>query len=278
MTDEKITTEAEAIAALAAQPVVLQPGGVPYLVLPEGWTVKEVEADLAVPLRKRGTVRVKEVDSFIDVCKRYGSLADCNIYLNVDYAKQQIVATAIFNDHADGDGEPGWRDHRAIFEPAFSEEWRRWTRANKMEMEQAKLANFFEDNLADIVPVDKLPSGSDVLTFVTRLEETRKVKYGSAVNLQNGMVQIEFVEESGDGATKGRLEVFREFAIGIRPFFNGDGYEIRALLRYRINRNSGDIFFWYELKRPDRVLEEASKGLIETIRTKTGMPIIFGEP
>lgn len=277
MTNENLTTEAEAIAKLAATPKVLQPGGVPYLALPEGWTAKGVENDLPVPLRKNGSVQIHEVNSFIDVCKRYGSLAACNIYLDVDYAKQHIVATAIFNDHADGDGAAGWRDHRAIFRPTLSEEWKRWNLHNKIEMTQIKLANFLEDNIADIVPGDKLPSGSDVLTFVTKLEETRKVKYGSAINLQNGMVQIEFIEE-GDSATKGRLELFREFAIGIRPFFNGEGYEIRALLRYRIERNTGQIVFWYELKRPDRILEEASKELIETIRSKTGLPIIFGEP
>lgn len=277
MTDEKITTEAEAIAKLAATPKVLQPGGVPYLVFPDGWRAEDVEHDLPSPLRKQGYIQIHEVNSFIDVCKRYGSLAACNVYLDVDYAKQNIAAIAIFNDHADGDGVAGWRDHRAIFKPAFSEEWKRWNLHNKIEMTQIKLANFLEDNIADIVPGDKLPSGSDVLTFVTKLEETRKVKYGSAINLQNGMVQIEFIEE-GDSATKGRLELFREFAIGIRPFFNGEGYEIRALLRYRIERNTGQITFWYELKRPDRVLEEASKELIETIRSKTGLPIIFGEP
>ena len=277
MTDEKIKTEAEAIAALAAKPMVLGADGVPYLVLPAGWTSEDLGHELPTPLRKKGYVQVHEVHSFIDVCKRYGSLAACNIYLDVDYAKQHIVATAVFNDHTDGDGAPGWRDHRAIFKPALSEEWNRWTKSNKIEMTQVKLAHFLEDNIADIVPVDKLPSGSDVLTFVSKLEDTRKVKYGSAVNLQNGMVQIEFIED-GDTATKGRLELFREFALGIRPFFNGDGYEIRAFLRYRIDRNTGQIVFWYELKRPDRVLEEASKELIDTIRTKTGMPIIFGEP
>lgn len=40
------------------------------------------------------------------------------------------------------------------------------------------------------------------LLFVAAMQETRKVKYGSAVNLQNGMVQIEFIED-GDSGTKG---------------------------------------------------------------------------
>lgn len=207
--------------------------------------------------------------------KGQGSLSNCNIYLDVDYAAQKVKATAVFNDH--GEDAAGWQDHRAVFTPRFSEEWKRWNANNKQPQDQIKLAHFLEENIGDIVAPEgsKLPSGADVLTFVSRLEETRKVKYGSGVNLQNGMVQLEFVED-GDSATKGKLDLFREFAIGVRPFFNGDAYQVRAFLRYRIDRNTGGITFWYELQRPDRVLEDACKATIESIRAKTGMPVIFG--
>lgn len=274
-------TEAAAVAALAQKPLVEVIEGVPHLLMPStggSWTVTNLDKLLPNPRRKEAALTVHELDSFIEVVKRYGSLASCNLYLNVDYAKQQVKATAIFDDHADGDGKPGWRDHHATFEPRFSEEWRRWNANNKQQMEQVKLAHFLEENIGDIVsPLASLPNGSDILAFVSKLEETRKVKYGSGVNLQNGMVQLEFIEE-GDNGTKGKLEMFREFAIGIRPFFNGDAYQVRAFLRYRIDRNTGGITFWYELQRPDRVLEDASKAMIETMRTKTGMPVIFGAP
>ena len=161
----------------------------------------------------------------------------------------------------------------------MSVEWDNWTKINKLPMEQEAFANFIEANIADITSPEgyDLPTGADMLTFVSALEETRKVKYGSAVNLQNGLVQIEFTEDSDTGQ-KGKLNLFREFAIGIRPFFNGDGYEMRAFLRYRIDRNTAQIKFWYELKRPDKVLEDAAKVVIEAIRTQTGMPVFFATP
>lgn len=220
-----------------------------------------------------------DVDSFIATLKRHGSLATCNVYLDVDYAANKVHAVAIFNDHADGNGAPGWRDFRCTFQPRFGEEWKRWTANHKQAMEQVKFAHFLEENIGDIVAVEgtKLPSGADMLTFVTALTETRKVKYGSGVNLQNGMVQIEFIEE-GDNGTKGKLELFREFAIGVRPFFNGEGYQVRAWLRYRIDRNTGAIAFWYELQRHDKALEDASRAVIEKIRAEAGASVVFGKP
>ena len=220
-----------------------------------------------------------DVDSFIDIAKRQGSLTSSSIYLDVNYRLLKIKATAVFNDHTDKADEAGWRDHRAVYEPIVSSEWDTWIKMNKESMGQEVFSAFIEANIADITspPNSNLPTGADMLTFVTALEETRKVKYGSAINLQNGMVQIEFTEDSDTGQ-KGKLNLFREFAIGIRPFFNGDAYEMRAFLRYRIDRNTAQIKFWYELKRADKVLEDAAKVVIEAIRTQTGMPVFFATP
>lgn len=279
--DENQKTEAQAVAELIKQPFVIDVNGTPVLLLPQEngqWNHTDLSAMLPMPLRKRGALSIHEVDSFIDHSKKQGSLTNTNIYLDVDYVKQHIQATAVFNDDSDGK-EAGWKDHRATFTPRIGEEWRRWNESNKRHMDQETFANFLQDNISDInAGADsKLPSGSDVLTFVSKLEETRTVKYGSSVNTQNGMVQLEYIEQ-GDDNTKGKLEVFKEFGLGLRPFFNGEAYAIRALLRYRIDRNSGAIKFWYELQRPDRTLEDACKQLIEKIKNGTGFPVIFGAP
>lgn len=272
-------TEAEAIAEISAKPSLHNESGNPFAYVPAGWVRDDFRYLLPNPRRKTGHYNLHEVESFIDIVKRQGSLANCNIYLNVDYGKQKINAIAIFNDHADGDGPAGWRDHSAIYEPKFSEEWRRWTAHSGKHMTQIELGNFLEGNISDIAtPVGTtLPTGSEVLSFVTALQETRKVKYGSTIDLANGMKQIEFIEEGSD-AQKGKLSIFREFALGIRPFINGQAYELRAYLRYRVDRNNGNITFWYELQRPDRLLEDACRKIVHDIKTKTGMPVLFGSP
>ncbi|MEO6146547.1 MAG: DUF2303 family protein [Sulfuriferula sp.] len=278
-TETVSNTEAEAIANIAAKPIMMEVQGTPIVFSPINMVSRTLAELLPTPTRKSGRVHLHESDSFIDYVKRHGSLASCNIYLDVDYAKQHVKATAVFNDHADGDGLPGWRDHRAEFMPRFTEEWSRWSKNNVLPKSQTDFATFLETNIGDITSPEnsKMPSGADVLTFVSQLQETRKVKYGSAINLANGMMQIEFIEE-GDAATKGKLDIFREFSVGIRPFLNGQAYEVRAFLRYRIDRNNGAIMFWYELQRAERVLEDACKGIVKSIRTETGMPVVFGTP
>jgi uncharacterized protein YfdQ (DUF2303 family) len=271
-------TEADAVAALIQKPFVETIHGVPHLLTPNGegsWTYHNLEYLLDKPTRKQGSITVHEVESFIAMAKKHGSLANATVYIDVDYSKNKFTATAVYNDHAEG--VAGYRDHRTVFSPRQTEEWNRWTSNNKKQLSQVQLAHFLEENIGDIAGGDKMPSGSDVLTFVSNLEEVRTVKFGSGINLQNGMVALELVED-GDKATKGKLELFREFAIGVAPFFGGSHYGIKAFLRYRIDRNTGEITFWYELQRPDKVLEDASKELIAKINTESGLPVIYGTP
>lgn len=272
-------TEADTVAELAPKPFIEVIEGVPYLLMPSGggaWKHAALPELLPAPLRKTGKVEIHEVDSFIEFSKKHGSLTNSNIYLDVDYVKQTLLATAIFNDHSD-EAAAGWQDHRAVFHPRIGEEWRRWNLANKQAMTQETFANFLQDNIGDINAGgdERLPNGSDILTFVSKLEETRTVRFGSGLNTQNGMVQLEYTEE-GDDNTKGKLELFKEFGLGLRPFFGGEPYAVRALLRYRIDRNTREIKFWFELQRPDRVLEDACKELIAKINTETGFPVVFG--
>lgn len=272
-------TEAQAVANLIKKPFIELVEGTPVIFTPNEagrWDYHPMETMLDTPLRKRGTINIHDVDSFISVTKKQGSLTDTNIYLDVNYASNKVKATAVFNDHSDGDNA-GWRDYRAEFNPRITEEWKRWNESNKKPHSQVEFAQFLETNLSDIAsPANSnLPTSSDVLTFVTNLTEIRNVKYGSGVNLQNGMVQLQFVEE-GDSATKGNLEVFKEFAVGISPFFGGSAYQVKAFLRYRINRNTGEIAFWYELQRADKTIEDAAKEVIEKIKSETGLPVIFG--
>lgn len=262
------------IEELARKPfVVEQPSASLLVAVPDGYNVEDLTHHLPHPIRKRGTVNLHDVDSFIATVKRYGSLANSVVYVNADYAAQKVSACAVFNEHGEDTHETGWRDHRAVFAPRFTEEWKRWLTANVKAMEQAEFAFFLEANLGDIVQ----PTGGEVLEFVTTLQDTRQVTYGRAVNLANGMVQLEFTEK-GDDATKGKLEICRKFTLGLRPFAGGQPYSVEALLRYRIDRNSGAVKFWFDLQRADRVLEDACRETVERIRTEAGVPLVYGTP
>lgn len=273
------TTEAEAIAALVIQPTTIQiESDENLLITPDGHgrtTITDLDPYKPAPRRQKGTVTAHDVDSFIAMVQRQYT-DDTAIYLDVDYAVSRIQATAVINDGTPK--SPGWRDHRIVFSPRHSDEWKAWVKHNDTPMTQTYFAAFLETHLTDIAQDEGTPAAAEVLTFVSKLSETRKVKYGSAVNLQNGMTQIEFIED-GDDATRGKLDVFKEFAIGVQPFFGGEGYKLRAFLRYRIDRNSGQIAFFYELQALSKTLAKATEGLINQINNELDdTPVYFGTP
>jgi uncharacterized protein YfdQ (DUF2303 family) len=86
---------------------------------------------------------------------------------------------------------------------------------------------------------------------------------------------VTFVQDD-DAQTLEKMKIFDRFSIGIPVFWGGDAYQIDARLRYRVR--DGKLTFWYELIRPDRTLEAATRTVIENIKTETGTPLFFGSP
>lgn len=267
-------SEARAVAEISAKPMLNTDLGTPIAFIPDGYTLSILHHIMPAPQRQSGNINADDVDSFIALIKRYGSPERSAVYVRVD--ETSLSAVAVLNEHG-SDGLAGWRDYRAVFLPKKSTEWEKWIGSSGSKFNQISFAHFMESNAKDIVSAERLPSAGDVLAFVSRLEDTRKVKYGSSVNLQNGMVQIEFIEAEESG-TKGKLELFKEFAIGIRPFQHGQAYQVRAWLRYSIDRNSGAITFWYELQQTHLVIEDASKDIVEKIKIGIDIPVYFGVP
>lgn len=255
-------------------------GAIRRVALPQGWTVKEFDDSkyLAAPIRKAAKVQLRTQDDFIAYVKRHGSLADSTVWCEADYPKGQVTFTAILNDNGEEEGKSAWRDHLALFQPEFSEEWKRWIGGNKKPMTQIEFAAFLEENSKDIAgPTDgeNLPTGAQMLEMAIAFEATQDFRFKSAVRLQNGGQNLSFVQDDDD-ATLQRMQLFERFSIGIPVFRNGDAYRVDARLRYRVR--DAKLTFHYELVRFDKVLEAAANGVITTIRDTTGNPFFFGDP
>lgn len=246
--------------------------------LPVGWTVREFDDEkyLAVPRRKKGLVRLHDTASFVGYVKRHGSLTTCTVWCKADYAAGEIAFTAIINDHGEGDNDQRWRDHRAVFSPDFSAEWSRWNGRNgsAKSFTQFDFACFIEENNKDIVAKDGSPSGAQMLEMALNMEANQDVKFKSAIRLQNGGVSLNYVADD-DHQTVTRMQLFERFTLGMPVFWNGDPYQIDARLRYRVR--DGKLTFWYELIRPDKILEAATTTMITEIQGQVGMPFFFGE-
>lgn len=264
----------------APQPVEIisanEDGGlVRRVALPPEWSLEERndESFLQRPLRKKARVSTGDADSFVSYMKRHGSLTTSTIWCKESASSFEF--TGIINDHGEEETKPAWRDHLVFFSPRESVEWKLWNNFNKKHFTQADFASFIEESLRDIASVDGCPTGSQMLEMALTFEANQDMRFKSAIRLQNGGVQMAF-SQNDDAATLQRMQVFDRFSIGIPVFWNGEPYRIDVRLRYRVRE--GKLVFWYELIRPDKIFESASRTITTSIAEKSGLPMFFGEP
>lgn len=247
----------------AAAKVIVAAGNTTQLVLPPDYKVTDitaaVEAARPAPSRKKGTVHLGDLDSFLTYVRQQGDPQRTRIYADVE----SRTLTAVFNDHMGvGDGDDaGWRDHRAVYTAELSKEFENWLSHNGKQMEQEPFAIFIEDNIADVVE----PAGDTLLKVALTLQAKNEVNFSSSRRLDNGQVQLQYTENLTTSAGgSDAMEVPNTFAIGARLFKGGAGYKIKARLKLRVG--AGKVKFWYELDRPHLAIEDAFKAYVEQAR------------
>lgn len=275
----KENNDVASIVDLAAQikPVeIASSGNIKRIALPEGWQLHEKNDSnlLQTPPRKIGSIHLLSDESFIQYIIRHRNIESTTIYCNSDYIKSIVEFTCIINDHIGNEQGQQWRDYRATFTPRLSKEWGTWNGNNRRQLTQTEMAFFIEENLQDIVAAEGYPTGQQLLEMATSFQANQDMRFKSAIRLQNGGVNMSFVQDD-DTATLSQMKLFERIAIGIPVFWNGDAYQITARLRYRVKE--GKLTFWYELIREDKVLEDATNNLINKIKQETGVYFYHGK-
>ena len=260
----------------SAAPNILIEGGIPYVVAPEDYRIKQLEDMLPAPVRKRSKVTTTDTEGFIYYTHKHGKDGNTVIYADIDGESNKFNLVAVLDDHGYKASDAQWREHRCQFEPAQAVEWKRWVGKNKAVFSQAEFATWLEDNLADIATVPNMPTGADILQMALGFEANAEKRLRSKINLQNGGVRFEFVEDE-DKDTRASMEVFQRFTLGL-PVFEGSSsaYPLEARLKYR--EKEGKVTFWFELIRPDRVFKEAVDDELNRIKDATGFPVVAGKP
>ncbi|GGY67851.1 DUF2303 family protein [Pseudoduganella albidiflava] len=263
---ESLVIDSSALALFTklavASTAVTEHEGTAHLVIPEGYKhidlTAAVEKAAAVPTRKQGTVKLGDLDSFLTYVEQHGQHDRTYVYADVDSRS----LTAVINDHRPhlyGD-LPGWRDHRAVYTAELSPEFENWKKHDRNQFDQEAFAIFIEDNIADVIE----PAGEVLLKVALTLQAKTDVNFSSARRLDNGQVQFTYEENTTASAANGAIEIPREFTLGMRLFKGGEGYKLKARLKYRIG--SGKLKFWYELDRPHIAIEDAFKSYVEQAR------------
>jgi uncharacterized protein YfdQ (DUF2303 family) len=229
---------------------------------------KAVESALPAPHRKSGVVALADLPSFLQYVADQGAVKDTYIYAS----PETRTLTAVLNDHARSYHDlPGWRDFRVSYVAELSREATAWLGNDRKPMEQEAFAVFLEDNIEDIAE----PSGETMLQVALTLQAKTEVAFSSHRRLDNGQVQLTYTENIEARAGAGDIMIPREFAIGLRLFKNGEGYKLRARLKYRLG--GGKVKFWYELDRAENAIEDAFKAYVEQARA-SGYTVLIGRP
>lgn len=245
--------------------------GATVITLPDGYHLTDLTATIeaAQPHRRRaqGHVSLGDVHSLLAYCA--DQVAQERGYIYADPDARTI--TAVFNDQR-STLAPGWRDHRATFAAMYTPEFKKWLDKNTVNMGQTEFAEFIEDNLADI----QGDQAQNLLTVATTIQATNGINFSSARRLQDGQTQLTYNEViNATAGADGTLKIPQTFALGLRIFKNGEGYKLTARLKYRIH--SGSVKFWYELERPERAVEDAFTGYVNTVREKSGYTVLIGK-
>lgn len=265
------------MAALAASATAVhEQGDYFHAIVPQGYKLedisKAVEKMQECPRRKSGTVQLKDLDSLLLYCtdqaKAETSDGAALGYIYADPDARKI--TAVFNDQRLGQG---WRDHRAEYKAEYTPEFTKWMERNKHQFDQTAFAEFIEDNMADITE----PAAVALLEMATTIQAKTDINFSSAKRLQNGQVQLQYTENiDARAGANGAMEIPKDFTLGLRIFKNGQGYIVRARLKYRLH--GGSIKFWYELDRVERAIEDAFAGYVHTLREVSGYQVLLGTP
>jgi uncharacterized protein YfdQ (DUF2303 family) len=242
----------------------------PFLILPDGYSVHDVEKTLETPIRKRGTVTMNDAASFIDYFKLHQMAS--RIYGQVEPPK----FIAVLNDNRKD--EPGWGDHRAVYNCPLSKEWKEWKAFAGTPRDQIAFSEFIETHVPDIISsaADE-PSGAMMLEVATSFKAQKKVNFASGQRLDNGQVDFVFQEEiQGSAGPKGHIKVPERFYIGVAVFEGGAPYRVEAILRFGLK--DGQLGMWFDLVRDHKVLEAAFMDIWKEIADGTSTTIWRGTP
>lgn len=172
------------------------------------------------------------------------------------------TAKIILDDHQAAD-QPSLCQHHIHLVMTPSREWEAWKRKNRTPMSQTDFIEFLEDRQKDVIE----PKGIDLLSIISDFKEIRNIGVTKATDISNGQVQFQYRNERVSGS----VEMPTELTLGLKPFDQFDGCELKARLRYRLNADDGGLKLWYELVNPDDVLDDTFERAIEKVSEETAL-------
>ena len=261
-----------------------------------------------MPMARTGQAILTRLSSFIELIERHKLPGFTSVFVDEALAHQTAAGsmTAVFDYHSElqktGHGEmvahiPQYGRHTARYAFPLSEEWRAWMGNNKVPMGIKEFAAFIEDRIVDIRHPDEIADLSEAAgEFVTAIggkvgsptafmEMSRGIQVSESSEVVNAHTiasgEVQFGMATKHESTKTmdgqQFEIPSLFLIAIPVFANATVLD-RMVVRFRYRKVEGNVVFFYELWRPDLVLQQSINDAVEQVQDTTSVPVFFGKP
>lgn len=254
-------------AVLASTDVHQMDGAMPFVLVPEGYTLSTLEHLLPAPLKTKQTVALCSIESFVAYVTRFKQ-AETSIFAPDSAYNSPLTARASIDYH--GADNPSHTRHFAELTLPLSEQWARWTGINKKWIKQGQFAAFLEQNIVDVTK----PDHADIIEVTRSLEAVKSGAFKSGVRLSNGSHELAWSEQVEARVAGGKVQIPEKIEITI-PIFKGDvPYAVSAFFRYRVE--DGNLVLQIELDRAEFLFETVAGNLLGMIGQQTGAPVYRG--
>jgi uncharacterized protein YfdQ (DUF2303 family) len=221
------------------------------------------------PDRKRVLVNLYSVESFIEYVNEHKGE---NTRIFASLSKAPYTMTAAIDYHAmTPAGLPEFITHLAVLTLRTTDEWDRWSAKDKVAVNQIEFAEFVEENSLDIID----PNSATMMEIALSLQSNNEVRWKSAVRLNSGAVHLEFQDDAKAMAGKdGALNIPELFKINLAVFRGLEERTIEARFRYRLR--SGSIALFYQLVRPQKLIDAMVLDAMLKVKSETNLPVFDG--
>lgn len=238
------------------------PVAVPFVVIPEGTKVQTLEhtifhPNLPEPVRLEAKQQFTDVASFIAYVNRFKTPGTV-----IFFDHPRLTFAAILDYHVDA-AQPRFCKHRAEYTIQRTRALNVWTEKNRKGMTQVEFAEFMEDNALDLV------DAALMIQVSRNLQAKKSVEFRSDVRLDNGQVQLTYVENILGSTRNGDIEIPDSFEVRM-PIFGGEAASvIKAKLRY--NLTDGKLQMKYVLSNLRHLEDQRADEQVKLIALETGI-------
>ena len=252
------------LGAAFIEPQQRPDGSGAYVILPADMTLHSIVDARYLPDHVKQSVQAFDPASLADYVKVFKD-NDGTSAIFADLPNRTL--RAVLNYHTPG--KPNRSDHNVVLTVALDPIYAAWNKLDGVLVDQVEFARFLEEHAGEITT----PDPAQIVEIARSLEVSTNIEFKKAVNLQSGLVQLNFVEQD-NARTPGNFEIPKAITITTPVYFGGLAQEVKFFFRY-VAKN-GTLRFKLDQYRRSHIERDAFLDITKAVATAAGVPYYLG--